>query len=180
MSKSLVKIVDASLFPAALMVAGKFVGLYLTIKAFGFDWGVDSKPSVFFSSRPIFMEEDLLVASSYSDLFLIFVMIFGFSFHIIRAIFLHKSHIHPKLLTRLAMHGLLGLVKDSFEIYHRASVWLLFLWLVNVLVLINVLLGKTYTWVLAVGLAATIFLTIVLLRDVAYEIKIAKEKGIGD
>lgn len=176
MSKTLVKIVDASIFPAALMVAGKFIGLYLVLNFFNLDWGVENTPNTLISARPVLMSEDLSFVSSYSDLLVITLMLLGFSYYVLRAVFLHSSHIDPRIITRLAVHGLLDLVKDSFEIYHRASIWLLFLWLTNITILINTLLGKTYTWVLIVSFIVSMLLTVILLRDVAYEINLAQNK----
>ncbi|KKQ35062.1 MAG: hypothetical protein US52_C0037G0003 [candidate division WS6 bacterium GW2011_GWA2_37_6] len=176
MSQTLVKILDATLFPAALMISGKFIGLYLTIQIFSLDWGIENLSNELFSSRPVMYQDDLIVASTYSDLFLLFIMLCGFSFYVIRAVFLHSSHIDPRLITRLAVNGLLGLVKDSFEIYHRASIWLVFLWLSDITILINVLLGKTASWVLLTGFILSLLLTVVLFRDVAFEINLAKTR----
>jgi hypothetical protein len=176
MSRSLVKILDAALFPAALMISGKFIGLYLVTKIFNIDWGVENLSNQLISSRPVVYGQDLVTVSSYSDLFLLIIMTSGFSVFIIRAIYFHESHIDPRLLTRLAMKGLLGLVKDSFEIYHRASMWLIFLWLSDVTIFINILLGKTYSWVFLSGLGFSILLTVMLLRDVSYELRIAHKR----
>lgn len=179
MSKTLVKILDTSLFPAALMVAGKFIGLYLVINLFGIDWGVENTPNSIISARPVLMEEDLAFASSYSDLFLLSIMLLGFTFYVFRAVFLHSSHIEPRLVARLAVNGMLDLVKDSFEVYRKASVWLMFLWMSNIIVIINTLMGKTYLWVMLTGLTTTLVLTIILLRDVAYEINLAQNRLNG-
>ncbi len=176
MSKTLVKIVDASLFPAALMVAGKFIGLYLVLNIFNLEWGVENTPNSIVSARPVLLGEDLAFASSYSDLFVILLMLLGFSYYVIKAVFFHSSHIDPRLATRLAINGLFDLVKDSFEIYNKASIWLLFVWLTNVTIIVNTLMGKTYTWVLLFSVTISLLLTIILLRDVAYEINIAQGK----
>lgn len=176
MSKTLVKIVDASIFPAALMVAGKFIGLYLVLNLFNLDWGVENTPNSLVSARPVLLDSDLAFASSYSDLFVMILMLLGFSYYVVKAVFLHSSHIDPRIVTRLAVNGLLDLVKDSFEIYNKASIWLLFVWLTNITIIINTLMGKTYTWVLLLSVVLSLLLTIILLRDVAYEINLAQNK----
>lgn len=176
MSKSLIKIIDAAIFPAALMIAAKFIGLYLVVEFFNLEWGVDNLPNQIFSSRPVFYTQDLQTASSYSDLFLIIVMITSFSYHVIRATFLHDTHIDPKVIARLAANGLLGLVKDSYEIYQKATIWLIFLWLSITTVIVNYFLDKTYLWIAILGVLTSIILTAMLLRDAAYEISLAKKK----
>lgn len=175
MTKSLLKILDASVFPAALMVASKFLGLYMAIEFFGLDWGINNNPNQLISTRPVLYPDELVVASTYSDLFLLVVMISGFSFHIIRAVYFHASHISPRILVRLSVRGLLGLVKGSYEIYHRATIWLIFLWISLVTVLLNYFTEKTDAWVLLFGAGVSLLLTVIFIRDVIYEINSAKK-----
>jgi hypothetical protein len=99
----------------------------------------------------------------------------GFSVVLIQALFFHNSHVSPKSLTKLASNNLLSLVKSSFEIYHKGAVWSLFLWLSNLLILINVLTSKTQPWVFVVSLIVTIVLSLVLLNDAAEEIDLSRE-----
>ena len=175
MTKSLLQILDASLFPAALMIAGKFIGLYITLELFAVEWGVENSPNNFFSTRPVLYSEDILLVSTNSDLFLLFVMLLGFSFYVVKATFFHDTHIDPKILARLAVAGLLGLVSSSYEIYRHATVWLIFVWVTNITILINALSGKTESWVVVVGMSASLLMTIILLRDVVFEIKLSRE-----
>ena len=175
MSKSLIKLIDYSLLPAALLVVGKFMVLYLTINIFSLDWGIKTIPNSLFSVRPIFYSEDVIIASTYSDVIMFLFIVTGFSFVLIQALVFHNSHVSPKILAKLASHNLLGLIKNTFEIYHKAAIWTLFVWISNFLILINVLTGKTGSWVLIFSLACTILLTVFLIRDTTNEIEISKK-----
>ncbi len=177
MSKIFVKFLDASIIPASIMVTGKLLGLYLTIKVFDINWGIQTFTNTIVSSRPILHTQDLQTVSSYSDLFLLLIMLIGFSLQVIRAVYFHNTHIKPKVVSKLAVHGLLNLIKDSFEIYTKSTVWLIFLWLTNISILINVLNNKTYFWVLLLGIIASFLLSVVLLDDASKEIHLAKLKS---
>lgn len=177
MSKSLVKLIDYSLLPAALIIVGKFAGLFLTIRIFSLEWGIESVPNTFFSVRPVFYSADIKLASSYSDLILFLVVMMGFSLVLIQAVVFHNSHISPNILSRLANHNLLGLVKSTFEIYHKAAIWTIFLWMTNMMIFLNVALGKTYLWVVVFSVLVSVFLTVFLIRDVSQEIEISKKSS---
>ena len=177
MSKIFVKILDASLIPASIMIVAKLIGLYITVKIFNINWGILTTSNAIISSRPVLEPQNLQIVSSYSDLFLILVMLFGFSLQVFRAVYLHDTHVKPKIVSHLAVHGLLHLIKDSFEVYRKATVWLIFLWLTNVSVFINFLSNKTYFWVFLISFITSFILSVILLNDASHEIHIAKLKA---
>jgi hypothetical protein len=179
MSKSLVKLVDYALLPAALLVASKFIGLFITTAIFDLSWGIENVPDSIFSVRPIFFAEDILIASTYSDLIMFIIMMIGFSFILIQAVIFHNSHISPQMLSKLAGYNLLGLVKNTFEVYHKAAIWTIFFWISNIVIFANVALRKTEAWVLIFSLLISVVLTVFLLRDVAQEIEISKKETLS-
>ncbi len=178
MSKSLIKLVDYSILPAALLVVGKFLGLFVAVNFFSLDWGVESIPNSVFSVRPLFYSEDILLASSYSDLIMFLILVTVYSFIVLQAVLFHNTHISPTVLARLANNNLLGLVKGTFEIYHKAAIWTVFLWLANVLIFLNVALGKTYLWITAFTIITSVVLTVMLIRDASQEIELSKKEVI--
>lgn len=174
MSKSLINLIDLALLPAALMVVSKFLGLVLTINIFNLPWTLKEVPQTFFSIRPGLLSEDIITANSYSDLIMYLVLAIGFSFVLVQATHFHDSHIQPRLLMRLANNNLAGLVRSSFDIYHAAAIWTIFIWLANILIWINVVMGKTYTWIGVGSLIADVVFTVLLLQDVYKEIELSK------
>lgn len=175
MSKSLIKLIDAALIPAAVMICGKVLGLWFANTVFSLDWTISTDANNFFSVKVEYATlAQQIVATSYSNLIMFIVVFIGFIIVLIRALFLHTSHISPKMLAKLATNNLLHLIGDSFEVYHRASVWLVIMWLAFLATIVNVIIGTAYTWVGLVTLMCTFISTIVLLRDVAKEIDIAK------
>ncbi len=176
MSKSFIKLIDASLVPAAVMICGKVAGLWLSNNLFKLNWGIETNPNDFFSVRIIYDSiNDKIIASSYSNLIMFISVFIGFLIVLTRALFFHSSHISPRIIAKLATNNLLSLITDSFEIYYKASVWLFMLWLAFIVIFINALLGDVFIWTLAISFITSVLATTILLRDVAKEISLAKQ-----
>lgn len=143
----------------------------------GFDveWTLNEHANDLFSFGSSNSLEDIQVITSYSDLFMYVVMALFFSFNIFRAVFLHSSHVNPKLVRKLIERNLIEVIKGSFEIYTSASIWLSFTLVANVLILVNVVQSNTYLWVGATTLISTLALATILLQDVYHEIRAIKK-----
>lgn len=176
MSHSLTKLIDLALLPAALMVVGKFVGLIVTIQIFALPWALRDVPDSIFSLRPVLLPADAILASTYSDAFMYVIISIGFSFVLAKATHFHETHIRPSLLVKLSNHNLLGLVQSSFDVYHAAAVWSVFLWLTSIVVWFNALIGRTEAWVAVIVFISTIIFTTLLLQDVYKEIELSKKR----
>lgn len=175
MTKTLIRFVDASLFPAAALVAGKFFGIILTLNLFGISWSIKEYTDSFFSFQTAVRAEDLALVTSYSDLFMYLTIAVFFSFSVIRAIFFHSSHVKPSLVIKLANKNLLSLIQTSYKVYNFASVWLVFAWIANILVLVNVFRGASYPWVGILVTLCSVILSILLLEDMYKEIENIKK-----
>jgi len=171
MSRSLIKLVDNSLLPAALMVIGKFVGVIVVIQLFNISTSIREYSNSLFSYSTILKPEDVLTVTTYSDLIMYAVLAIGFSVNIFRAVYLHSSHIKPTLVSRLVNKNLFSLIQNSYEIYHSAAIWLVFVLVSNVLIIVNAINGSTYPWLAVVTVIASALLTTVLLQDVYREIE---------
>lgn len=176
MSKSLIKLIDASLIPAATMICGKVIGLAIVNTIFDLEWGILTDPNNFFSIKIVYATRaDQITASSYSNLIMFLAVLFGFILILIRALYFSDTKISPQMVARLATRNLLNLVTDSFEIYYKATVWLALLWISLFAVLFNVLIGNSYGWTGVLSVTCAIIATIILLRDVAAEIELARK-----
>jgi hypothetical protein len=171
MSKSLIKLVDNALLPAAVMILGKFLGVVLTIRFFNIPSSIERNVNSIASFSTTLRAEDVQLVTSYSDLIMFSSVALLFIFVIFKAVYFHSSHIKPVLVTRLLNKNLFHLIQNSYEIYHSAVVWLLFSWLASVLTLINVIAGQTYAWIGIAAVFCNIVLTAVLLQDVFREIE---------
>lgn len=176
MSKSLIRLIDAALVPAAIMICGKVLGIAVVNTIFNLEWGILSDPNDFFSIQIVYAsQEDQIVATSYSNLIMFLSILTGFLVVLIRALYFSDSKISPQMIARLATNNLLNLITDSFEIYYKATVWLAVLWLSLLALLFNVFLGTAYPWTGALSFMCAIIATVILLRDVSGEIELARK-----
>ena len=176
MSKSIITLLDKALLPAAVMIFGKFIGVAITLRLFNLPWTVGQVANSVFSNGNIIRAEDLKTVISYSDLIMYIVVALGMVLILVRAIYLHNSHIKPSLVARLANYNLLSLIRDSYDVYHSAAVWLIFTWVANTIVIINALSGQSFPWVAAIATIASIVATLVLFQDVYKEIENIRRK----
>lgn len=174
MDKSLIKLIDFSLLPAALMVVGKAVGLVLTGIIFQIPISMQQLSDTFFNLRPAVAPEDLVVINTYSDIIMFVFLALGFSFILFQATKLHDTHIKPQMLIKLSNNNLMGLVRSSFDIYHQATIWLIFVWLALFAIVLNIAAAKTAVWVGLAVLIANIMFTVILLQDVYNEIDVSR------
>jgi hypothetical protein len=176
MSKSLIKLIDAALIPAAVMILGKVFGLWFANIAFSLNWGITTDPNNFFSVKIVYETiAEQIIATSYSNLVMYLSVFIGFSIILMRAVYFHSSHISPSMISKLATNNLLGLISDSFGIYHKASVWLIMLWISFIALIVNVILGRAFVWTGIVSFLCSLFTTIILIRDLIKEIDIARK-----
>lgn len=175
MSKSFLKLVDYALVPAVVMVLSKVLGVYLVGMLFDIDVSMQRYEDSLFSYAPEVSIEDIKTISSYSDLIMFTAVAVIFSIILIRAIFLHSSHIKPTLMTTLASKNLFSLIYTSYDIYHAGAVSLIFSWAATILIFSNVLMAQTYAWVGILAFFSSVIMTVMLLHDVYREINNIKK-----
>lgn len=175
MSKSFLRLIDYSLIPAVGLVLGKVLGVYVVGIMFNIDVSMRRYSDSIFSYAPEVSNSEIQVVSSYSDLIMFSVIAVIFSAILIRAVFLHSSHIKPTLVTKLANKNLVNLIYSSYDIYHAGAITLIFTWAATILTFANVVTEQTYAWVGIATFIASIVMTVLLLQDVYREIENIKK-----
>lgn len=165
LAKSIIKLIDEAIVPACALILGKVAGLVLAAWLFKLNLQIEQGailgllPQVRFPTH-----EALLTAENYANLLMFTVVAIGTILVILRAHYLHSSHIHPSLAAKLAGLNLEGLIAESYHLYHQAAIWLLYLWLVvgflitssisqithPYLAVAAVILAANFSWVLAI------------------------------
>lgn len=170
MSKSLVKILDYSIFPASVLVLSKFFGILLVTHFFGIVWSLRDYSGSIFAVSTVLRSEDVTTVTAYSDLFMYIIAALFFSVAVFRAIFLHNTHTSEMVIMSLTKLNLLNLVKDSYTVYGMTAGWWIFMILGNLLIWVNIFLAKSYLWIGLLTTLSTVILSLVLLFDVHREI----------
>jgi len=170
MSKSLVKILDYSIFPAAVTILSKFIGILLATQLFGIAWSIRDYGSSTFAVTTVLKTEDVITVTAYSDLLMYIVTALFFSIAVIRAIFFHNTHTSEMVILSLSKLNLLNLIKDSYTVYGMTAGWWIFMVLSNLLIWLNIFAGKSIEWIGIVTTLSSLVLSLVLFLDVYREI----------
>jgi len=175
-SKSLIKILDYSLFPASILVISKAIGVLIFSSVLDQTFSIREYFSNIVNNSNTLPSNIVEQVSSYSDLLMFASIATFFTIVILRSIFLHDTHVKPTLVANLAQKNLISLIKSSYEIYHMGAVAILFTWISVLSIWLNILNDLTYLWVgLSVTIAA-IILTTLLIQDVYKEIENIRTK----
>lgn len=168
-NRILLKLIDEAVLPAFLVLAAKLISLFGIIKIFALNFSFNTQ-----SLLPILSFEnqsDLIFANTHSNFLMFLVVVAGLAWVLIRAHLTHDTHIHPNLTLKLFTLNLGGLITTSFEIYHQAVVWLLFLWFSVLIFALQALAGISPLALSVFALMTGIILTGLLLWDVETEVQ---------
>jgi hypothetical protein len=122
--------------------------------------------------------QDYFKINSYSNAIMFATVALGVIYVLIKAHFLHQSHIDPIFQAKLSRARLSRTIASSFHLYHQAAVWLIFLWLVTALLVFEAIF-KISSQMLAVfaGIFA-INSTWFLIVDVEHEVEIWQYRNV--
>lgn len=175
-TKSITKLIDEAIIPALILIIAKMAGLYLSIYFFHLAFEVKAKSFLMFLPAINFANfSDYVKAENYSNLAMFLAVSVGTTLVLVRAHFLHETHIHPKLHSRLANLNLEGIIAPSYHLYHQATIWLIFLWLTVGFLIISTILGITYPQISIVAFLVAANFSALLALDVEKEIEIARQ-----
>lgn len=172
LSRSLLKIIDKAIIPALLILTAKVVGLVAANYWYDLSWDGTANLFPLLEYRS---EEAYVMANTVSNLFVGLTILVGFLGMLIKAHWLHGSHISPKLSSTLVQKQLTGLIVGSWELYHQAVVWLAYLWIALILFSWQALFGVSPWWLAISGAIVALILTWLLIADVEKEIHLRKQ-----
>jgi len=175
MSKSLVKILDYSVFPAAVTILSKFIGILLVTQFFGIAWSFRDYTGSIFAVTTVLNVDDIAIVTGYSDLFMYIIAALFFSIAVFRAIFFHNTHTSEMVILSLSKLNLLNLIKDSYTVYGMTAGWWIFMVLSNFLIWVNIAMGKSFEWIGIVATLSSLVLSLVLFLDVYREISLIRK-----
>lgn len=166
MSKLLQKILSAALFPASLTIVSKIVGMMLVNKLFDFNWGIQTQTNGWFSVQVIYENpQNALLCNSYSNLFVILMIALGVGLTLFQGAYLHTSHQNPRVLVKLMKFDFLLWLSESDVIFPRLAVWLMFLWIVSLMAIVQAIQGTMYEWIAMLGFVLSVVATGLGFRD---------------
>lgn len=179
MKRSLLQLIVYSIIPAVVIIIAKLGGIYLAGALFNIHIDLSGSVTSFLSFQNLVNAKEIVTISSYSDLFMYLGVAVGMSVILIQALYLHESHITPGTINKLAKYNLLSLVRGSFELYHSGIIWLIFMWLANIVVLINTTRALTDIWTLCICTIFSISYSIIFMKDLFAEIELTNNAKLN-
>lgn len=174
---SLIKLIDEAIIPALILIIVKMAAI-LAVSYFlklNFDVNINGfakfLPHLSFQSM-----NDYILAENYSNLAMYTAAALGTLYILIKAHFLHQSHVSPKLQQKLASLNFENIISSSFHLYHQAFIWLVFLHLTTAFLATSTLIKVTYMPITIIALIITINFTWIFAVDVQKEVEINKYK----
>lgn len=176
-SPTLVKLIDQTIIPGLILVLGKFLGVILVAKIISAKFNL-TFGNFFFPTFSFTKLSDYQIVNSYSNLAMFAAVAAGCTFVLIRAHFFHASHITPQLHLRLLKLGLEGLIAETYQLYHQATVWLIFLWLATILILLQAFSQLSNPIIAIIAFLISLNFSWFLIADIEQEIEIFKNRKI--
>ncbi|OQX51025.1 hypothetical protein B5M47_02275 [candidate division CPR3 bacterium 4484_211] len=169
LSKILLKLIKESIIPALLVVTAKFAGIVLTVTILSIPWTISTQslfPTITFSSMSNFV-----TVSSWSNFFVLAAVSLGFLWILIKAHFLHDTHITPQLTLQLLDLDLTNLIDTTPNISNQGIIWLSYLWVLIILTGVQAFFGYHYWWMFALSLFVGAILTWSFIADLEREVE---------
>ena len=164
-SKTLIKLIDAAIFPAVVIVAAKILGIALLTKYFDASYQVEGLRLSFSNA------EDFLSINSYSSLIMFGAVCSGLLWVVFKAHVLHDTHIKPALSARLLEMNMVHMIHKTDVIFSESFVWMSYAWLTTFIIGGYALYGLGFWSVFYIALGVTIFATGLLSVDIEREVK---------
>ncbi|MEX2028608.1 MAG: hypothetical protein WD988_03890 [Candidatus Curtissbacteria bacterium] len=177
-TRSITRLIDEAILPAATLIVGKMAGLFAVIYFLHLDATV--VPASFLKILPTvhFADQNsYILAENYSNLAMFSLASAGTIFVIARAHFLHTSHISPQLQAKLARLNLEVLIASSYRLYHQAAIWLTFLWLSTAFLVLSTIFNITYPQISIVAFIVAANFSWVFALDIEKEVEIQRSQG---
>ena len=179
MSKLLQKILSAALFPAALIIVSKIVGMMLVNTFFNLNWGIQTQTSGLFSVQVIYENsQNAIICNSYSNLFVIVVLLIGVLATLFQGTYLHTTHQDPRVLIKLIHFDFILWLAESDVIFPRLAVWLGFLWVISLLAIMQAVQGDLYPAIAVFAFVSSVITTGLGFRDFEKDLRtLLPERG---
>lgn len=163
-SKTLIKLIDAAIFPAVFIIAAKIIGIAILSKYFDATYQIDGMRLVFQNA------EAFMSVNSYSSLIMYSAVIAGLGWVAFKAHVLHDTHVKPALSAKMLEMNMVSMIQKTDIIYTEVFIWLSYAWLVTLMMGGYALYGLGYWSVFYIALGVTVFVTALLSIDIEREI----------
>jgi len=163
-SKILSKLLQEAFFPAFGIIVIKTLVSIFTLRSLNYNVDIYN-----LFNLQVKMEDYINVNSQVILFTLIFVFL-GLLYSLSKSLFLHNSHISPKMSLSIFNMRIGFLIQDSFHLFSQTFIWLMFNFSVLFTILLLFILGLTPGYLLVLSFFFTVTGTYFFILDIEYEI----------
>jgi hypothetical protein len=148
MSKLIIAILKNSILPASLMIVGKVVGLFLTVRLFDFQMYLSNDIKQIFSIQVFFTDSNqTLIANSLSNGFMLILLAIGTFYLLIRHSIEVAATNDPRTIVKLVKYNILNWATSKNNTFLKALIWTLFLWAACLITMVSSISGTTTNYI---------------------------------
>lgn len=148
MSILLKKALKLSLLPATLMIAGKFLGLFLLIAIYGIQFNVGNEVEGIFSTQ-IYLGESstTLFVNSLSNLLMVIMLSIPTIYMILQTTVFQSTKTNPRTIAKVVKLNILKWVTSNTSTFLKIFIWTAFVLISSIITVVSTLNGTTYIWI---------------------------------
>lgn len=167
-SKLLVKLIDEAIFPAVMLVVVRILSIIVVSRYFDIPVELTSEGFLYNSERTY------ALVNTYSLFLMALFLFLGLLYILVKAWFLHESHVTPKMTAQVYHYRAQNLIQGSFDLYTQGTIWLSYSVLITLVTGIFAFYGLAQIWVSYFSFALTVLAGYFLLVDVEQELALNK------
>jgi len=172
-SKILLKLIDQAIIPAIVIFFTRVVSILFLSEQYKLNYTISQSGINFINSS------EYIFVNSFSIFITLMAVFLGMVISLLMSHFFHQETISPLTTTKLFTLKMSFLIKNSFEIYTKMSVWVLFLWLITFYTGLMFINKNISDYVFYYSLILSIFLTVLMIRDIENKIKVLNNKDFN-
>ncbi len=148
MSKLLKRALKIAIFPASLIVVGKFLTIILLVGTQSLNFSVNNDAPTFFSVQLVLSNHtDALRVNSISNLATLLLIALPTFYMLIRKTLLVDIQSNPRTVVKLTRLNVLKWVTNQKNPLLSILIWVVFLWIIAAICISSAISLETYSWI---------------------------------
>lgn len=148
MSKLLRRALKITVWPAMLMIAGKFLGILIISSIYDLPYNIDNQINGIFSVQICYDDaQTTLFVNSFSDLIMVAVLAIPAIYLITKNILYQSTFQNPRTIIKMTHLNILKWVTKKDTSFLSIFIWSSFLLVASSIVVVHTIQNSTYHWI---------------------------------
>jgi hypothetical protein len=159
MSKLLKRALKLAFTPAVIIIAGKFLSLFILLRIYNIDFIISNDISGIFSIRILLEDSDMSAYVNSISSFITYLLItIPTLYLLLKHTVLKKAQSNPKTIVKLTRINVLTWLTKQGSSFLTTFVWTAFQWILSAMIVVQAISDNTYMWMgILAGVSAILF-----------------------